>query len=105
MSTTGEGAGATNTIEIVRVYWRPGCGFCASLFRALESVDLPLELHNIWDEPDAAAQVRAVANGNETVPTVMVGDEAMVNPSVRDIMATVQRVAPHLIGQGAELDM
>jgi len=49
--------------------------------------------------------VRSVANGNETVPTVMVGDEAMVNPSVRDIMATVQRVAPHLIGQGAELDM
>jgi mycoredoxin len=28
---------------------------------------------NIWEDPQAAARVRSVANGNETVPTVFVG--------------------------------
>ena len=29
--------------------------------------------HNIWDDPSQAAVVRQYANGNETVPTVVVG--------------------------------
>jgi glutaredoxin-like protein len=64
----------------VTVYWRPGCGFCAVLLRRLESSALQYVALNIWDDPDAAAFVRSVANGNETVPTVVVGDRAMVNP-------------------------
>lgn len=42
---------------------------------------------NIWDDPEAAAFVRSVARGNETVPTVAVGEIAMVNPSVKDVLA------------------
>jgi hypothetical protein len=42
---------------------------------------------NIWDDPDAAAFVRSVADGNETVPTVVVGDVHMVNPSARRVRA------------------
>ena len=36
---------------------------------------------------EAAAVVRSVANGNETVPTVTVGDVSMVNPSARHVRA------------------
>jgi len=67
-------------------YWRPGCGFCMLLGRRLKKAGVPLARHNIWDEPDAAAFVRSVAGGNETVPTVVVGDRAMVNPSAREVM-------------------
>ncbi len=42
---------------------------------------------NIWDDPSAAAFVRSVANGNETVPTVTVGTAAFVNPTPRDVIA------------------
>lgn len=81
------------------VYWRPACGFCSSLRRKLSQTDLTYTEVNIWDDPSAAATVRAYAGGNETVPTVVVGapgsDRAvgLVNPSVREVLAEVQRRA------------
>ncbi len=45
---------------------------------------------NIWDDPDAAAFVRSVANGNETVPTVTVGSTSLVNPPVGRILELLQ---------------
>ena len=62
-------------------YWRPGCGFCTSLRSQLRSLGVQLVERNIWEDPSAAAFVRSVANGNETVPTVAVGERALVNPS------------------------
>jgi hypothetical protein len=52
---------------------------------------------NIWEDPEAAARVRAVARGNETVPTVFVGEHALVNPSIRQVTALVRETAPHLL--------
>ena len=75
----------------VTVFWRPGCGFCSRLFRDLEATDLVYERRNIWEEPDAAAYVRSVANGNETVPTVKIGRKALVNPSAEAIRAAAMR--------------
>ncbi|MEM9563694.1 MAG: glutaredoxin domain-containing protein [Actinomycetota bacterium] len=71
--------------EPVTVYWRPGCQFCMALRVGMWLARIPSHRVNIWRDPDAAARVRAVAGGNETVPTVFVGDTALVNPSVRDI--------------------
>ena len=73
----------------VTVYWRPGCPFCAGLFRSLERAGILAERRNIWEDDEAAAFVRSVANGNETVPTVTVGDHAMVNPSVEQVAAAI----------------
>jgi glutaredoxin len=70
----------------VTVYWRPGCGFCSMLRRDLRASGLPFEERNIWDEPDAAAFVRAHARGNETVPTVTIGTETYVNPSADEVL-------------------
>jgi len=36
---------------------------------------------NIWKGSDAAAFVRSVADGNETVPTVVIDGRAVVNPA------------------------
>lgn len=77
--------------EVVTVFWRPGCGFCVRLFRGLEATDLVYERRNIWEDPDAAAYVRSVARGNETVPTVQVGSEALVNPSVDAVLEAARR--------------
>jgi hypothetical protein len=44
---------------------------------------------NIWEDPQAAARVRSVAGGNETVPTVVVGYRALVNPSVGAVLAAM----------------
>lgn len=65
------------------VYWRPGCQFCLRLRLALLGSSGRLSWVNIWSDPAAAAAVRAVANGNETVPTVVAGAQTRVNPSPR----------------------
>lgn len=56
---------------------------------------------NIWRDPDAAAYVRSVAGGDETVPTVTVAGRALVNPSKRQLMEAVRAYAPHELSRGS----
>ena len=84
----------TSDPQQITVYWRPGCPFCGSLFRQLERAEVEHRRVNIWDDEGAAAVVRSIARGNETVPTVTIGDPAaggvgLVNPSVSQILAAV----------------
>ncbi|MEL7155947.1 MAG: glutaredoxin domain-containing protein [Actinomycetota bacterium] len=87
------------TIETIDFYWRPGCPFCIRLERALDTANVPMTKRNIWDDPDAAAFVRSVADGNETVPTVTVGDRSFVNPAPQDLAKVLEEAAPHLLRQ------
>ncbi len=87
-------------IDAVDFYWRPGCGFCAALERRLTRAGIPIHKLNIWENPDHAAVVRTVARGDETVPTVVVGDAALVNPSLRQVIAALEREAAHLVPDG-----
>lgn len=84
-------------IAAVEFYWRPGCPFCTLLRARLRRTRLPVREVNIWEDPDAAARVRAVAGGNETVPTVFVGEYALVNPTARQVLALVREHAPALL--------
>lgn len=67
------------------------------LERNLSRLGLPLEKRNIWEDPDAAATVRSIARGNETVPTVVIGEARMVNPNASEVIAAVEQYAPHLV--------
>ncbi len=93
----------TEEISAVELYWRPGCGFCARLERNLEPTGIPIDRFNIWENDEHAAFVRSVANGNETVPTVRIGEISMVNPSAKEILQVLQRDAPHLLPEGTEV--
>lgn len=73
-----------------------------NLERRLEKLGVPVDKRNIWDDPDAAAVVRSIANGNETVPTIVIGEARLVNPRADAVLAAVQEHAPHLDpGDGA----
>ena len=91
----------------VTVLWRPGCPFCALLLRRLERTGLAFDRVDIWEHPDAAAWVRSVADGNETVPTVRVaGGEperavALVNPSATQVLDVLGRIAPDALPSAA----
>lgn len=67
------------------------------LGRKLAKLGVPIEERNIWEEPEAAEFVRGVTGGSETVPTVAVGDHAMVNPSIGEVVAAIHQHAPHLL--------
>ncbi len=96
-SSTSSSAAATLT-----VYWRPGCPFCSSLFSQLDRAKVPYATANIWEDPQAANIVREIANGNETVPTVTLGEAGMVNPDLHQIMAAAAELAPSLIPEDYE---
>lgn len=68
------------------MYWRPGCPFCISLRSQLRRGGIEFDEINIWEDPEGAAFVRSVADGNETVPTVLVGGEVFVNPRARRVI-------------------
>ncbi|MFI5530633.1 mycoredoxin [Kitasatospora sp. NPDC051853] len=84
----------------VVVYWRPMCPYCVKLMTQLRFTDLEYTTVNIWKDPEAAAYVRSVADGNETVPTVSVAGHALVNPSRRELLAAVDTHAPQARKRG-----
>ncbi|MEU4338052.1 glutaredoxin domain-containing protein [Micromonospora lupini] len=62
------------------VYWRPGCRYCLQLRFSLGRLARRAHWVDIWLDPAGAAAVRAITGGNETVPTVVLGGQAVVNP-------------------------
>lgn len=62
------------------VYWRPGCTYCLRLRFRLGRRAGAAHWVDIWRDPAGAAAVRAVNDGNETVPTVVVHGRAHTNP-------------------------
>ena len=64
----------------VVVYHRPGCTFCLRLKLILTGVRSRALWVDIWADPEAAAFVRSVNGGNETVPTVVVDGRPHTNP-------------------------
>lgn len=75
------------TPTIAEVYWRPGCPFCSMLRRDLSRRGVPTTWHNIWEDEPARQYVRQVNHGNETVPTVRVGSDTLINPRWSQVAA------------------
>jgi hypothetical protein len=75
------------------VYWRPGCAYCLRLRMRLGRSARRLHWVDIWRDPAGAAAVRAVNDGNETVPTVVVAGRPYTNPDpawVREQLSAVR---------------
>ena len=73
------------------IYWRPGCPYCARLRGGLRRMKVAVEELDIWTDPAAAAFVRSVNGGDETVPTVVVAGVTLLNPTPREVMRELER--------------
>jgi len=78
--------------EVV-VYWRPGCQYCMRLKSSLGDLRDKALWVNIWQDDEAAAFVRSVNDGNETVPTVVIDGEAHTNPDPEVVRQRLEPVA------------
>ena len=78
--------------EVV-MFTRPRCPQSMRLRFGMKRRKVDFSEVNIWQDAQAAESVRAVANGNETVPTVMVGDRWLVNPSSREVVDALDAAA------------
>ncbi|BCJ41729.1 membrane protein [Actinoplanes ianthinogenes] len=83
-------AAATRADSRPVVYWRPGCPYCVRLRTVLGPRADQVQWVDIWQDPEAAAIVRGFADGNETVPTVVIDGEGFVNPSPRWLKEKLQ---------------
>jgi mycoredoxin len=72
------------TLDVV-LYTRPRCPYCFRLRRSLRRRGFQFREVDIWRDEAAAAMVRHAAGGNETVPTVHVGDRWLVNPTADEV--------------------
>jgi glutaredoxin len=99
---TSDDTSFSPTAARIDLYWRPGCGFCSMLQRKLDKLGIERVEHNIWDDPADAAIVRRHANGNETVPTVVIGERGFVNPSAGELIAFLDEHHPELLPDGIE---
>ena len=73
------------TITMYSTTW---CGYCRRLKSQLESVGIGYTEVNIEEQPDGAALVEQINDGNRTVPTIVFPDgSAATNPSLEDVRA------------------
>jgi len=86
----------TASEAVVTVYTRPGCPFSAVLRWQLRRLAVPVREIDIWADRGAAGVVREITGGDETVPTVVVGTQTMVNPGVDEVRAALAAVAPQV---------
>jgi mycoredoxin len=74
----------------VTLYTRPGCPWSIRLERRLRRAGVAYDRIDIWSDDDAAAFVRSVARGHETVPTLVVGDQVLVNPKAATAIDAIE---------------
>jgi mycoredoxin len=72
------------------IYWRPGCMYCLRLRWSLGRLARRATWVDIWADEDAAAFVRGVNDGNETVPTVVAENAVRTNPDVGWVRRALQ---------------
>ncbi len=87
--SAAEGARAADEGKVV-VYWRGGCTFCQRLHLVLGKKVRDVVWVDVWADPEASAYVRSVNDGNEVVPTVVVGGLPHTNPSPRMVSSAVE---------------
>lgn len=88
--SAAEGARAASEGRVV-IYWRKGCPFTKRLRLVLGRRGAQAVWVDIWADPDAAAFVRSVNDGDEVVPTVVIDGEAFRNPSPRKVVEALSR--------------
>lgn len=81
---------------VLRVFWRPGCGYCYRLIEALDGASIAYQAHNIWEDETARAIVAGINRGNETVPTIVIGTRAATNPDPDALIEELRTSHPSL---------
>lgn len=85
---------SVDTAALVTMYSTPWCGYCHRLKSQLDREGIEITIVDIEQQPEAAAIVERVNNGNQTVPTLVYSDgTAQTNPSVKQVKEKLAALA------------
>jgi mycoredoxin len=74
------------------MYTTTWCGYCYRLKRQLDRAEIGVTEVDIERDPAAAAVVKQLNDGDQTVPTVVFPDgSALTNPSMGEVVARLSR--------------
>ncbi|MDP3968030.1 MAG: mycoredoxin [Nocardioides sp.] len=72
------------------MYSTPWCGYCHRLRSQMDRAGIAYKVVDIEQQPEAAAIVEKVNNGNQTVPTLVYADgSAQTNPSLKQVQKKI----------------
>lgn len=75
------------------VYTTTTCGPCRRLKRQLSELEIPYKEIDVNEHPEFDARIKAASGGYRTVPTVEAAGRLLVNPSIREVVEVLTRVA------------
>jgi glutaredoxin len=74
-----------------RLYTTSRCGYCLLLKRYLSYRQIEFDEVNVDDRPEEQARLNGLTGGTQTVPTVVVGDQVLVNARGPEVLAALAR--------------
>ncbi|MDQ3962724.1 MAG: glutaredoxin family protein [Actinomycetota bacterium] len=76
--------------EPITMYSTTWCGHCRRLTRQLDEAGIAYRVVDLDDHPQFGARIVAATGGYRTVPTLEIGDDLLVNPSLPQVQATLR---------------
>lgn len=83
---TDNPAGHTEQVTVYSTSW---CGHCKRLLRQLDEADISYRVVDLDASPEYGARIEARTGGYRTVPTLDIGGDLLVNPSLREVQAAL----------------
>ena len=71
--------------DLITVYSTTWCGHCKRLLRQLDDARIAYRVVDLDEHPHHGARIEAKTGGFRTVPTLEIGDDLLVNPSILQI--------------------
>lgn len=69
----------------ITVYSTTWCGHCKRLLRQLREADIAFRLVDLDEHPEYGRRIEAKTGGYRTVPTLDIGGDLFVNPSIDEV--------------------
>lgn len=79
---TDRGAGHTDQVTVYSTSW---CGHCKRLLRQLDEAEIPYRVVDLDAHPEHGPRIEQHTGGYRTVPTLDIGGDLLVNPSLRQV--------------------
>ncbi len=74
----------------ITMYSTTWCGHCRRLTRQLDEAGISYRVVDVDDDPRFDERIKAATGGYRTVPTLEIGDELLVNPSLPEVRAALR---------------